>query len=491
MWLSFRGPDGSAHTVEATGERFVVGRDEEADLPLDDEKASRRHASLELLPDGRAILTDLGSTNGTFVDGERIERPLLLAGGEEIRIGQTVLTASVEEPGEAPAPEAGATVIEPVSAAASGGPSTPPSDEQFPGVPPSTPSRIERLKMSQSLRRTQIMAAVLGVLAIVGITVGILFAAGVLGGDDQATAADVVEAATPSTLLMRGVQDGQTFGAGTGWVYDAEQGLVVTNAHVVNTYPEFKVSVGSETTERDAEMVAVAPCDDLAVLRVEDTSGFATMPLGSQADLKQGQEVVALGYPTTEAAGSQLGGALVATDGVVSIVSTPATAYSNLRFPNVIQTDAAINPGNSGGPLMDLDGELVGVNTFVSSRQAQNFAIGVDRVKEVVPRLAEGTSIGWSGLGFYEPTSPEELTQLGLPDFQGLVITNAKPGTFAADAGLGEGPFLVVAINGNPIDTTLRSYCNEVGDLRRDESAVFTVFAPGSEEPQDITVRFN
>ena len=345
--------------------------------------------------------------------------------------------------------------------------------------------------MSQSLRRTQIMAAVLGVLAIVGITVGILFAAGVLGGDDQATAADVVEAATPSTLLMRGVQDGQTFGAGTGWVYDAEQGLVVTNAHVVNTYREFKVSVGSETTERDAEMVAVAPCDDLAVLRVEDTSGFATMPLGSQADLKQGQEVVALGYPTTEAAGSQLGGALVATDGVVSIVSTPATAYSNLRFPNVIQTDAAINPGNSGGPLMDLDGELVGVNTFVSSRQAQNFAIGVDRVKEVVPRLAKGTSIGWSGLGFYEPTSPEELTQLGLPDFQGLVITNAKPGTFAADAGLGEGPLLVVAINGNPIDTTVRSYCNEVGDLRRDESAVFTVFAPGSEEPQDITVRFN
>jgi putative serine protease PepD len=268
--------------------------------------------------------------------------------------------------------------------------------------------------------------------------------------------------------------------------------LIVTNAHVVNTYPEFKVSLGSEKGERDAEIVAVAPCDDLAVLRVGDTTGFATMPLGSQADLKQGQEVVTLGYPVTSAAGSDLGGALVATDGVVSIVSTPANAYSNLRFPNVIQTDAAINPGNSGGPLMNLDGELVGVNTFVSNtRQAQNFAIGVDRVKELIPRLADGTSIGWSGLGFYEPTGPDELTQLGLPEFEGLVITNAKPGTFAADAGLGDGPFLVVAINGNPVDTTLRSYCNEVGDLRRDESAVFTVFTPGSEEPQDVTVRFN
>ena len=335
------------------------------------------------------------------------------------------------------------------------------------------------------------MAAVLGVLAIVGITVGVLFAAGVLGSDDQATAADVVEAATPSTLLMRGVQDGQTYGAGTGWVYDAEQGLVVTNAHVVNTYPEFKVALGSEQTERDAEIVAVAPCDDLALLRVEDTAGLATVPLGSQAELEQGQEVVALGYPVTSAAGAELGRALVATDGVVSIVSTPANAYSNLRFPNVIQTDAAINPGNSGGPLLNRDGELVGVNTFVSNEQAQNFAIGVDRVKELVPRLAEGTSIGWSGLGFYEPTSPEELTQLGLPDFEGLVVTNAKPGTFAADSGLGRGPALVVAINGNPIDSTLRSYCNEVGDLRRDESAVFTVFAPGSDEPQDVTVRFN
>ena len=131
------------------------------------------------------------------------------------------------------------------------------------------------------------MAVALGVLAIVGITVGVLFAASVLGSDDQATAADVVEAATPSTLLMRGVQDGQTYGAGTGWVYDAEQGLVVTNAHVVNTYPEFKVALGSEQTERDAEIVAVAPCDDLALLRVEDTAGFATVPLGSQAELSK------------------------------------------------------------------------------------------------------------------------------------------------------------------------------------------------------------
>ena len=437
MWLSFRGPDGSARTVEATGERFVIGREEEADLALDDEKASRRHASLEPFPDGPAVLTDLGSTNGTFVDGNRIDRPMLLAGGEEIKIGSTTLTVSVEEPRGAATVVGGATIAQP-AAAGETPPKPPPSSEAFLGVPPATPPRTERLKPSNSLRRTQIMAAVLGVLAVVGITAGVLYAAGVLGSDDQATAADVVEAATPSTLLMRGVQDGQTYGAGTGWVYDAEQGLVVTNAHVVNTYPEFKVALGSEQTERDAEIVAVAPCDDLALLRVEDTTGLATVPLGSQAELEQGQEVVALGYPVTSAAGAELGGALVATDGVVSIVSTPENAYSNLRFPNVIQTDAAINPGNSGGPLLNRDGELVGVNTFVSNeQQAQNFAIGVDRVKELVPRLAEGTSIGWSGLGFYEPTSSEELTQLGLPDFEGLVVTNAKPGTFAADSGLG------------------------------------------------------
>jgi S1-C subfamily serine protease len=141
------------------------------------------------------------------------------------------------------------------------------------------------------------------------------------------------------------------------------------------------------------------------VLRVADASGLRTLPLGSQGDLRQGQTVVAVGFPGN----SSLSDALTSTVGVVSVVRSayrePTLDVPNL--PNVVQTDAALNPGNSGGPLMNLDGRLVGVNSAgrtlnASGRiiQGQSYAIGVDQVREVIGRLRLGQSQGWYGLGF-------------------------------------------------------------------------------------------
>ena len=272
-------------------------------------------------------------------------------------------------------------------------------------------------------------------------------------------------------------------------MYDAAQGLVVTNAHVVNAAARFAVRLAGEERERPAEIVGVAPCEDLAVLRVEDTAGLQTMPLGSQTRLRQGETVLAIGYPVTLAAEENL----VANEGVVSIVKTRSIdLYYTGALPNVIQTTARTNPGNSGGPLLDLGGELVGVVTFSNVQpgfEGQRYAIGVDRARLIVPQLAEGSSIGWTGIGFYQPESSDELAQMGLPVQPGLVIANVVPGTPAAEANLPV-PSLVVAVDGAALDWTVGSYCRLVGSAQPGETAVFSVIAPGATTPTGVTVGF-
>jgi S1-C subfamily serine protease len=373
---------------------------------------------------------------------------------------------------------------EPASAAEPG------SSAEAPPAPPATASKIERIMLRRSVRRAQIVAAVAGAGVVVAIVVVILFVTGVFGGGEEAPSVpEIIAAAKPSTAQIRGVEEGQSFGLGSGWVLDAEEGLVVTNAHVVNEATEFVIRLGDETRERPAELVGVAPCEDLAVLRVKDTAGLVTMPLGSQSELRQGDSVIALGYPTSLAADDEL----IATEGVVSVVRTRATLGDGQRYANALQTDAVINPGNSGGPLVDLDEELVGVNTFKTVAQGiegQFYAIGVDRVKLVAAKLRRGRSIGWNGMGFFYPQQSSDLTDVGLPDIVGLVVARAAPGTAAAEAGFGQDPVLIVAINGSAIDNTIGSWCGAVGDYEQGESATFTVYVPGAAEPQDVTVEF-
>jgi S1-C subfamily serine protease len=253
-------------------------------------------------------------------------------------------------------------------------------------------------------------------------------------------------------------------------VYDAEKGLIVTNAHVVDGSTEFAIGVEGESELRDAEIVGVAPCDDLAVLKVEETEGLRTMPLGSQSELAQGDRLLTLGYPGNGTTQDDL----QVTDGVVSVVQTVADepALNDADFavyPNVVQTDAAINAGNSGGPSISEEGKLIGVNTLGSLQtQNQNFAIGVDRVKEIVPGLAEGNSRGWAGFGF-AAYSREDLAAEGVfLDDGALAVTSVAPGTAAEDQEFYVND-LVTYVNGKRVGTR-RQYCSalrgvESGDV--------------------------
>ena len=264
-------------------------------------------------------------------------------------------------------------------------------------------------------------------------------------------------------MLVVAGSDGERVGNGSGWVYDADEGLIVTNSHVIDGADQFDIGVDGDPDLRRAEVVGVAPCDDLAVLKVSETDGLRTMPLGSQSDISQGDRLLTLGYPgngTTE-------DEIQVTDGVVSVVKTRAdeAALSDPDFavyPNVIQTDAAINAGNSGGPSISEDGKLIGVNTLASlETQNQNFAIGVDRVKELVPTLADGRSLGWAGFGFI--AIPEgELAGAGIPGTEGgaLLVTSVLPDTGAEETRIVVDD-LITGVDGNFVENR-RQYCAAV-----------------------------
>ena len=463
MWLTIRSGRDAGKKLALGAEGLTIGREGgDCDLVLADNRVSRRHASLEPRADGRVALLDLDSGNGTFVDGRRAPSAAL-EGGEQIQIGDTVLTYTLDEPPDVPR----GTVI----------------GERLVSR---TQSSFHRLVLRRSRRAT--IASVAAMVAV--IVTGGLFVAGVFsgGGTDEAVQR-VVRAAAPSTVMIEGLTGGRSVETGTGWVLDARAGLLVTNAHVVNPAQSFKVWVGKD--RRDARIVGVAPCEDLAVLRVAKTAGLRTLPLGKQSSLQLGETVVALGFP----ANASLEPSLTSTTGVVSVVRSAyrEAALDVPHYPNVVQTDAAINRGNSGGPLLNLDGRLVGVNSAGRSVapdgavvQGQNYAIGVDRMRNVAAILRTGRSIGWIGAGFQYPSSAE-VTDPGRQP--GLRIGPPVAGTAAARAGLGSGGELLAALDGSRIGDTLASYCDAVGTMPSGKTVALSVIGPGRTRPRTVRLR--
>ena len=476
--------DQAGRTVGLDGSELVVGRASETDLTLHDANVSRRHAALRVLDDGSIEVRDLASSNGTFVNGEKVERAVL-RGGEQLQFGDTVLHLS-----GAPA-DGASTNFKAQRQVVEGRP----TDSAVARALRSSSvmrairadSAIQRLVIAPELKRTRYLTlAALGValLAVIGLAGFLVFGGG-------SGVQDAVAKVEPSTVLVVPQRDGQPNGNGSGWVYDAARGLIVTNAHVVNDGETFKVSVGNRLVP--AKVQAVAPCEDLAVLKTSQTAGLKSIQLGSQSSLVLGDTVAAVGFPQSASASSNL----TSTSGVVSVVKTTYSedALDIPHYPNVVQTDAAINPGNSGGPLVDLDGRLVGVNsagrtTSQSGRtiQGQSYAIGVDRVKQVVPTLAAGRSIDWIGADFRYP-SDEQLAAQNLPP--GIYIDGAVAGSPAAQAGLGAEASLLTAVNGKPTANTLAGWCAATQGLKAGDNVTLDVIPPGARKAERVHIRLS
>jgi S1-C subfamily serine protease len=362
---------------------------------------------------------------------------------------------------------------------------------------PASPVRRRRIARAAVLavrdaRRSARIGVGLAALAlVVAVGVGVL----ALTRDDEVERAprgaaptptgEIVAAARPGTVFIRSTGLGQR-AAGTGVVIDVEKRLVLTNFHVVALGDDLQV--GTPDRLDDAEVIAAAPCEDLALLEVDSLEGRKAIPLGKQDQLEQGDTVVALGYPLSASGGKSL----TSTAGVVSAVRTPLklAAPDQPRFTNLIQTDAAFGPGNSGGPLVGDDGRLVGVNTIIftgteTAGAQQGYAIGIDRVREVLADLGEGRSQGWFGAGLLTPP-PALLRKEQLPP--GILATTATDGTSAADAGLEEA--LITAVEGKRLDSSMASYCRAVKGVESGDELELTVLAAPSRKPQKVTVGF-
>ena len=480
MWLHVRsGPDsGTAIELPEEGP-FVLGRQRGSDLVVRDSRASRRHAELTRLEDGRWRLRDLDSANGTFVDGMKVESAEL-QGGEDVLIGDVVISASVRGPHEV----SSVPVIEPPRITNR----TPVGrTEMAPQL--ATHSMVRRLVDAGTKRasRTGLLASA-GFAGLAVVAVVVLLATGVIGGGDDGVP-KVVDQLRASTVLITTNQGEVLTGTGSGWVLDAEEGLIVTNAHVVNQGDRFSVANGGRS--RPATVVGSAPCEDLALLRVRDTRGLKTARLAPPGSVKQGETVVAMGYPADSTAGDSVG----STRGVVSSTRTtfrdPAPDVP--AYPNVLQTDTPLNPGNSGGPLVDLDARVVGVDAAARSTgsdgrslQNVNYAITIDHARQVLAALRAGRNPGWLGFAFDYPTGAQ-LRSAGVAT--GLRVKTAIPGTPAAKVAVAPDEVLA-GVGGKGLATpTLAAYCDVTAGVERGRETTLNFASPGREQTRTVRVK--
>ncbi len=250
-------------------------------------------------------------------------------------------------------------------------------------------------------------------------------------------------------------------GEGSGFIWDT-QGHIVTNDHVVQGATQLQV-IFADGTQVDATLVATDPNSDLAVIKVDPTQVNSLVPveLGDMSQVKVGDLAIAIGNP--------FGFQGTMTRGIVSALGRSIPSQTNFSIPEAIQTDAAINPGNSGGPLLNAEGQVIGVNDQIQSQSGSSsgvgFAIPVSIVKRVVPSLISTGQYQASYLGLAGQTYSKAWAQaLGFPaNVKGVYVAQVTSGGPAEKAGLRGGSQDTNILLG--ADQTGVTYLQSGGDL--------------------------
>jgi len=260
-------------------------------------------------------------------------------------------------------------------------------------------------------------------------------------------------------------QDTRQRSLGSGFIISRD-GYVLTNNHVISGADEIYVSLSDGQGEYKARLVGKDDNTDIALIKVEaKKDDFPVAILGDSDALEIGDWVIAIGNP--------FGFGHTLTQGIVSAKARVIGAGS---YDNFIQTDAAINPGNSGGPLINMDGEVVGINTaIVMSGQGIGFAIPINIAKQILQDLKDKGEVtrGWLGVAIQDVT-PEIARAVGLEKASGAMVTDVYPGDPADRAGLKKGD-IILRINNQDI-TDPRSLTRLIGGLKPDEKISMVVF---------------
>jgi len=303
----------------------------------------------------------------------------------------------------------------------------------------------------------------------------------------DASVVKVAQTLLPSTVQVIAEYDGQDEGAtGSGFVFDTE-GHIITNNHVVASAAKDKgpVYVVDGTGEKvKATILGRSTVYDLAVLAAPKAKGLTPASLGASAALRVGEQVVAIGSP--------LGLSSTVTSGIVSALNRPVStgdSADDLSYINAVQTDAAINPGNSGGPLVNLLGQVVGVNSAIATAGGGSgeagsigvgFAIPIEQVKVTAQQLISSGKATYPIIGAKVSTVGDQAVG------DGAEVISVEPGSPAAKAGLSKGD-LITAVG----DQIVRDGVGLIVAVRTHlpgQTVTFTVNSAGKNKKFDVTL---
>ncbi|MFH8380994.1 S1C family serine protease [Kitasatospora sp. NPDC018058] len=278
-------------------------------------------------------------------------------------------------------------------------------------------------------------------------------------------------------------------GLGSGIVYD-DKGDIVTNAHVVGSASTFTVTLASSTKALDATLVASYPDSDLAVIKLNSPpSGLKPATFGDSSKVELGQITLAMGSP--------LGLASSVTQGIVSATGRTVTEPQGGGSPgatigNMVQTSAAINPGNSGGALVNLDSQVIGINTLAAAEPQAGgaaapgigFAIPASTITSITDQLIKQGKVTNSGRAALGITARTNFNQQYQPT--GAVIVAVSPGGAAAAAGLRPGD-VITKIDDTPVDS-LNALTTALASLTPGSKVTVTYTRDGNGQTADVTL---
>jgi len=268
-------------------------------------------------------------------------------------------------------------------------------------------------------------------------------------------------------------------GQGSGFII-SNDGYILTNNHVVEDADTITVFLSNEKEDK-AELIGRDPQSDVALIKIKDNTSLPVLPLGNSDALEVGEWVIAIGNP--------FGLSQTVTAGVVSATGRSSVGIN--EYENFIQTDAAINPGNSGGPLLNSNGEVVGINSALYSRTGGymgiGFAIPINMVKNIEEQLKNSGKVTRGWLGVVIQNVDENLARsFGLDQAEGILVSEVQAGSPADKSGVQQGD-VIIRLNG----TTLKDVAdlrNRVALMPPDSSAKLDVIRNGKDMSLTVNI---